>query len=108
MCRNRTAPNLKNNFMSSDNQSSQFAPLDLSKWRKLPSILIVVGVIGAIIGVAASDNHSKQFAFSWLLAFMFCLSFGLGGWFLVMIHHLVDASWSVPIRRVTEALACLL
>ncbi len=24
----------------------------------------------------------------------------MGGWFLVMVHHLFDASWSVPVRRV--------
>jgi len=94
--------------MSSDNHSQQFAPLDLSKWRNVPMILIVVGAIGAIAGTALSENHLKQFAFSWLLAFMFYLSLALGGWFLVMVHHLFDASWSVPIRRVTEAMACLL
>jgi len=94
--------------MSSDQHNPQSAELDMSKWRNVPWILIVVGAIGAAIGVAASDNHVKQFGFSWLLAFMYCLSFGLAGWFLVMVHHLVDASWSVPIRRVTEGLACLL
>jgi hypothetical protein len=94
--------------MSSDQHTPQFAALDLSKWRNVPLILIIIGAIGAIGGVAISDDHLKQFAFSWLLAFMFFLSLALGGWFLVMVHHLVDASWSVPIRRVTEALACLL
>jgi hypothetical protein len=39
---------------------------------------------------------------------MFCLSLCLGGLFLVMVHHLFDASWSVPTRRVCEHLACLL
>jgi hypothetical protein len=94
--------------MSSDHYTPQSAPLDLSKWRNVPWILIVVGAIGALGGVSLSDHHQKQFAFSWLLAFMFSLSLCLGGWFLVMVHHLFDASWSVPIRRVTEAMACLL
>ena len=45
-------------------------------------------------------DADSEFAFSWLLAFMFFLSLGLGGLFLVMVHHLVDAGWSVPIRRI--------
>jgi hypothetical protein len=66
----------------------------LSKWRNLPVILMVIGAIGAGAGLAFGGV--KQFAFSWLLAFMFSLSLCLGGWFLVMVHHLFDASWSVP------------
>jgi hypothetical protein len=38
---------------------------------------------------------------------MFYLSICLGGWFLVMAHHLFDASWSAPTRRFCEHLACL-
>jgi hypothetical protein len=68
-------------------------------------ILMAVGGIGAGIGWAVYG--SRQFAFSWLLAFMFFLSLCLGGWFLVMAHHLFDASWSVPTRRFCEHLACL-
>jgi hypothetical protein len=79
--------------------------LDLSKWRNLPVILMAVGGVGALIGLVSSP---KQFAFSWLLAFMFCLSLCIGGWFLTMVHHLFDASWSVPTRRYCEHLACLL
>jgi hypothetical protein len=94
--------------MSSDQHTPQSAPLDLSKWSNVPWILIVVGFIGALGGAGLSGNFLQQFGFSWLLALMFFLSLALGGWFLVMVHHLVDASWSVPIRRVTEAMACLL
>ena len=39
---------------------------------------------------------------------MFYLSLCLGGLFLVLLHHLFDASWSVPIRRIEEHLGCLL
>lgn len=69
---------------------------------------IVVGVVLALIGVGLSHDHLKQFAYSWLLAFWFAFSFGVGGWFMVIIHHLVDASWSVPVRRITEGLSSLL
>jgi hypothetical protein len=39
---------------------------------------------------------------------MFFLSICLGALFLTLIHHLFDASWSVPIRRVTEHIGFLL
>lgn len=80
-------------------------PLDLSKWRKIPALLIGVGLVVAVIG-AAINIH--QFAFSYLLAFMFCLSICLGSLFLVLAHHLFDAGWSVPIRRFCEHIATLL
>ena len=80
------------------------APLDLSKWRPVPTILMVVGGLGALIGAFVS---TKQFAFSWLTTYMFYLSLVLGGLFLVLVHHLFDANWSVPIRRINEHLACL-
>jgi len=39
---------------------------------------------------------------------MFFLSICLGSLFLVMLHHLFDASWSIGLRRFLEHLACLL
>jgi hypothetical protein len=33
---------------------------------------------------------------------MFYSSLMLGGLFLVILHHLFDAQWSVPIRRITS------
>jgi hypothetical protein len=71
----------------------------------LPTLLLVLGGIGAVAGFFVDKN---QFAFSWLLAFMFFLSIGLGALCVVMLHHLFDAAWSVPIRRFCEQLACLL
>ena len=81
------------------------APLDLSRWRKLPLQLTVVGGIVAAIGAVLFPKH---FAYAWLLSFMFYLSLGLGALFLVIVHHLFDAGWSVAIRRFCEHIATLL
>src|SRR5258707_6245827 len=81
------------------------APLDLSKWRNVPPILMAAGGIISVIGWFAAP---KEFAFSWLLAFMFFLSLCLGALFLVLAHHLFDAGWSVPIRRFCEHIASML
>lgn len=75
------------------------------KWRKLPLALIAGGGVLALIGAFV---NTTQFAYSYLLGFMFFLSIALGGLFLTLLHHLFDASWSVATRRVTEHLAWLL
>ena len=90
--------------MSALSQSGNLPPLDFSKWRKAPNLLIAGGFVLCLIGALWKPT---QFAYSWLLAFMFCLSFVLGAIFLVLMHHLFDAGWSVGIRRFCEHLACL-
>ena len=50
----------------------------------------------------------KKAAYSYLTAYMFFLSIGLGSLFLILIHHLFDAQWLVPIRRYLETVATLL
>lgn len=85
-------------------------PLDLAPWRRLPGRLMTVGGAVALIGFLVSWRHDglREFGFSWLLAFMFFLSLGLGALFLVLVHHLFDAGWSVATRRFCEHLATLL
>jgi hypothetical protein len=80
-------------------------PLDLAKWRKLPVQLMAVGGVIAIVGAV---TNLREFGYSWLLSFMFFLSIGLGGLFLVLVHHLFDAGWSVATRRFCEHIAALL
>jgi hypothetical protein len=77
-----------------------------ARWRKLPRTLLIVGLVLALIGLIPSLR--QQLMFSYLMAYMFVLSLCLGGLFLVLIHHLFDAAWSVPLRRVTEHLSVLL
>ena len=85
-------------------------PLDLSRWRTLPGRLMAIGGVIALIGLFISLKHDggREFGYSWLLAFMFFLSIGLGALFLVLVHHLFDAGWSVATRRFCEHIAALL
>jgi len=96
--------------MSSHKKSAPLPPLDLSKWRGLPARLMVVGLLIVVVGFVVSFKHDDlhNFASSWLLSFMFYLSVCLGSLFLVLVHHLFDAGWSVPIRRFCEHIASLL
>ena len=75
-----------------------------SRWTKIPATLAVLGGLGVAVGVAVD---ARQLGFSYLLAFMFFLSLCLGGLFLVLLHHLFDANWSVPVRRLAEHLSVL-
>ncbi len=90
--------------MATHSTTETVAPLNLAKWRPLSTWLVAIGGLGALLGFIF---FRRQFAFSWLNAFMFYLSIMLGGLFLVIVHHLFDANWSVPIRRINENLACL-
>jgi hypothetical protein len=93
-------------IMSSHHEKTHLPPpLDLSGWRKLPAILMVVGGCLCVAGVGISF---KGFGAAWLLAFIFYLSIALGALFLVLVHHLTDAGWSVGIRRFCEHIAAML
>jgi hypothetical protein len=78
---------------------------NLSRWRNVPWLLMGGGGVLALLGLLLNP---RQFGFSWLLAFMFYLSIGLGALFLVLVHHLFDAGWSVAIRRFCEHISTLL
>jgi hypothetical protein len=92
--------------MSSQHDTTPLPPpLDLSGWRKLPAVLMVLGGILSVVGLL---KRPQEFGYSWLLAFMFFLTLALGALFLTMIHHLTDAGWSVATRRFCEHLGALL
>ncbi len=92
-------------------QTEELKPVNLAGWPGKINMLMLLGgvvtVISLIVGFF-NDSLMKQFSFSWLMNFMFFSSFGLGGLFLVLVHHLVDANWSLPIRRINETLGSLL
>lgn len=88
-------------------QSNQPAPALKSG---LPGAMLFFGGVLTAIGLVASlvHNHGKEFGFAWLLSFMFYYSIVLGALFMVMVHHLTDAGWSVGIRRFCEHIASLM
>ena len=69
---------------------------------------MILMVVGAVLCLIGGLWRPREFAYTWLLSFMFFLSLGLGALFLVIVHHLFDAGWSVPIRRFCEHIATLL
>jgi hypothetical protein len=74
---------------------------------RLGAVAGVAG-IGLAAAVAAATNGFDRFLFAWLLNFSFFLTVALGGLFMVVLHHLVRAGWSVVVRRLAEGLASTL
>src|SRR3954463_11988370 len=81
-------------------EASRFAPLSF-----LLAILAVIGLGLSVVGAIMSPH---QFSFSWLFAFAFYFTILAGCFFWIIVHHVVDAEWSVVVRRQLENLALLL
>jgi hypothetical protein len=58
------------------------------------------GIALTILGLFISDGHAV--ALSWLVGVTFWTAIAIGMLMLVMIHHILDASWSVVLRRQFE------
>lgn len=67
------------------------------------SVALAIGLLGLATSAVGYFTETTQFFHSWLVAFMFWLSIGLGGLFFTMLHHLVNAQWSTVLRRWSES-----
>lgn len=63
---------------------------------------LMAGIVGLLISVAGYFVNADQFWRSYLTAFTFWTSIGLGGMFFVLVKHLAGAEWSVVLRRLAE------
>lgn len=71
-------------------------------WPRLPTLGMAIGVVGLLLTGLLGKGHPADALHSYLVAFLFFLSLGLGGLFFVVIQFLVRAGWSVTIRRLAE------
>jgi hypothetical protein len=71
---------------------------------RLGSIMIAAAVVGLLLSALGMIVDWHRFYFSYLVAFVFWVSLGLGGLFFTMLHHLVGATWSIVVRRISESL----
>jgi hypothetical protein len=72
---------------------------DFDRWRKSGLIVGIAGLVLAAIGLFFSP---EQFFRSYLWAFLFWFSLGMGCLPLLMLYHLVGGSWGLTIRRIIE------
>lgn len=69
------------------------------------NVSLGIGVAGLLLSLVGYFINSEQFYFSWLTAFCFWVTIGAGGLFMVMLHYLVGARWSVVLRKFAESAA---
>src|SRR5712671_5293569 len=81
-------------------EPARFAPLSF--------LLALLGLVGLGLSVVGAFVSPHQFSFSWLFAFAFYFTMLAGCFFWIIVHHVVDAEWSVVVRRQLENLAMLI
>jgi hypothetical protein len=77
-----------------------------SKTATLRGTLLIVGIVGIVAALLLSFLFGgvRHFFLAYLVAFLFALSFAVGGLFFTLLQHATKAGWSVTVRRVPEAL----
>ncbi|MBA2242719.1 MAG: hypothetical protein H0W04_07500 [Chthoniobacterales bacterium] len=78
-------------------ESTRFAGLSL--------IAGLLALVGLGVSLIAAFVWPEQFAYSWLFGFAFCFTICAGCFFWIIVHHAVDAEWSVVVRRQWENIA---
>jgi hypothetical protein len=71
-------------------------------WSRIPLIAAVIGIVALGVTVALGRDDLKQFFYSYLLGYMFCLAIALGAMWFVLVHHITNAGWGIVVRRIAE------
>jgi len=86
-------------------------PTELVKFNVSPMVkglshlFVVVGVAAFAFGLTKDPQRAWT---SYLTAFFFFASLGIGGLFFTAIQHVTNAHWSVTVRRYAEAMTAFL
>ena len=67
-----------------------------------PGKWLTIGILGLAISFIGFFVDTQIAAWSFLIGLIFVTSIAIGMLFLVMIHHIFDANWSVIVRRQAE------
>ncbi|MFH2055799.1 MAG: hypothetical protein ABIJ61_07570, partial [bacterium] len=78
---------------------------DSGRWGM---IALVVGLVCLAASVAGAFVDAHRFWWAYIAAFGFWFTVALGGLFFTMLHHLVNATWSVVVRRLSETVMSVL
>ncbi len=80
-----------------------------TRFARVSLIAAVAAVVGLVVSLIGAFVWPEQFAYSWLFGFAYCFTICAGCFFWIIVHHAVDAEWSVVVRRQWENIAqCLL
>ncbi len=82
--------------------------LNVTKLGIIPVALLALSVV--LLGFSLLFGYffnPQQLAYSWLVSFMWVFTISAGCFFWVLVHHAVDADWSVVVRRIMETIGSL-
>src|SRR5437763_12117183 len=82
--------------------------LETNRFAGKSTLFGLLALIGLVLSIVGAIFAPHQFAFSWLFGFAYFFTLLVGCFFWTLVHHAVDAAWSVVVRRQLENLACLL
>jgi hypothetical protein len=81
--------------------------LRMEKLGVFPVLFPILGAVGLISAfVLGYLTNPAQLAFSYLFAFAVGFTICSGALFWTLLHHALDADWSVLMRRILETVAC--
>lgn len=75
---------------------------------KLGLISLIIGIVALVISAIGIFVDSAQFFHSYLTSVVYWISISLGGLFLILIHYLTGATWTVALRRIIENIMAVL
>jgi hypothetical protein len=76
--------------------------LESSRWSAGRNTLFFVALVSAIACVAGYLQDPTRFFRSYIVAFSYTATIGLGAFFFVMVQYLTGSAWSVTVRRIME------
>ncbi len=65
---------------------------------------LLIGIVVLALSFLGYIVNSQQFFFSYLVAYVFWVSIGLGGLFFVMLSHMTGTVWGLVLRRIIESI----
>ena len=80
------------------------APAFVNSWR---SRALIVGAVFAVLSIllAVLDHSVDHLLRAWLLGYMICFGFAVGGLAVLMVQYLSGGKWGLLIRRPLEAMS---
>ncbi len=93
---------------TSQNQFTQGVKFEARSGALAVIALVLMSLFSLGAAALLFNSDPKRTAFSWLFAFSFYFTLGLGALFWVLLHHATNSGWSVVVRRQMENIASLL
>jgi hypothetical protein len=80
---------------------------ETGRFAGLSLLLGAIGFAALVLCMIGAAMQPQQFGFSWLFAFGYFFTLCAGCFFWTIVHHAVDAEWTVVVRRQLENIALL-